>query len=190
MTDPRDPSFDAYVLKIHEVLDKLDYYRLLGIAQTARIPEIKKAFYSIAAKFHPDRNRDADERVSRAIYDIFKRLNEAYGALCDYEKRQVYNRGLAEGQVRLEVEGRRSMVPKTAEDTMKSREARQFYRQAAEALKGGNLLQAELHVKVARSREEESNAAIESLFTRIQEAKAAAAAAKKEKRKSKKKESQ
>ena len=78
------------------------------------------------------------------------------------------------------------MVPKTAEDTMKSRESRQFYRQATEALKGDNLLQAELHIKVARSREGEGNAAIESLFAKVQEAKAAAAAAKKAKRKKKK----
>ncbi|MBW2278272.1 MAG: DnaJ domain-containing protein [Deltaproteobacteria bacterium] len=187
MTGERDPSFDAYVLKIHEVLDKLDYYRLLGVGQTARIPEIKKAFYSIAAKFHPDRNRDADEVVRTAIYEIFKRLNEAYGVLCDYEKRQAYDAGVAEGKVRLEHETRRTMVPKTAEDSMKSRESRQFYRQATEALKGDNLLQAELHIKVARSREGEGNAAIESLFAKIQEAKAAAAAAKKAKRIKKKK---
>lgn len=185
MTDERDPSFDAYVLQIHEVLDKLDYYRLLGIKQQARIPEIKRAFYAIAAKFHPDRNRDADEVVRAAIYDIFKRLNEAYGVLCDFEKRQSYDTGLAEGSVRLEQETRRTMVPKTAEDTMKVRESRQFYRQAAEALKGGNLLQAELHIKVARSREGDGNAAIESLFAKIQEAKAAEAAAKKAKRQAK-----
>jgi DnaJ-class molecular chaperone len=182
----RDPSFDAYVLKIHEVLDKLDYYRLLGVGQAARIPEIKKAFYSIAAKFHPDRNRDADEVVRAAIYEIFKRLNEAYGVLNDYERRQAYDTGLAEGKVRLEQETRRTMVPKTAEDTMKSREARQFYRQAAEAFKGGNLLQAELHIKVARTREGKGNAAIEALFAEIQQAKADAAAAKKAKRKAKK----
>ena len=187
MTDARDPSFDAYVLKIHEVLDRLDYYRLLGVDKSARIPEIKKAFYSIAAKFHPDRNRDADEVVRQAIYEIFKRLNEAYGVLCDYEKRQAYDSAIAEGKVRLELETRRTVVPKTAEDTMKSREARQFYRQAAEALKGGNLLQAELHIKVARTREGEDNAAIESLFAKIQEAKAAEAAAKKAKRRAKKK---
>jgi DnaJ-class molecular chaperone len=185
VTGERDPSFDAYVLKIYDVLDKLDYYRLLGVDQSARIPAIKKAFYSIAAKFHPDRNRDADEVVGKAIYDIFKRLNEAYGVLTDYEKRQAYDACVAEGKVRLELETRRTTVPKSAEDSMKSRESRQFYRQAAEALKDGNLLQAELHIKVARNREGQGNAAIESLFAKIQEAKAAAAAAKKNKRKKK-----
>jgi hypothetical protein len=79
------------------------------------------------------------------------------------------------------------MVPKTPEDTMTSREARQFYRQAGHALKDGNLLQAELHIKVAASREGD-NAAIESLSAQIQQAKAKEAAEKKAKRKAKKKE--
>jgi DnaJ-class molecular chaperone len=126
--------------------------------------------------------------VRRAIYDIFKRLNEAYGTLCDYERRQAYDSGLAEGKVRLELEGRRTMVPKTPEDSMASREARQFYRQAGQALKEGNLLQAELHIKVAASREGEGNAAIESLAAEIQQAKAQEAEEKKAKRRAKKQE--
>lgn len=168
----RDPEFDAYVLKIFEVLDRLDYYRLLGVQKDARIPEIKKAFFGIAAKFHPDRNRDADENVGAAIYAIFKRLNEGYRVLCDHQRRVQYDQDIAAGKTRLEQDGRRKAIPKTAEDTMKSREARQFYRQAVEALKGGNLMQAELHAKVAGSREGE-NTAISDLLESIREAKEA-----------------
>jgi len=168
----RDPSFDAYVLKIYEVLDRLDYYRLLGVEPEARIPQIKKAFFGIAAKFHPDRNRDADERVRHAIYEIFKRLNEAYRVLCDYEKRKAYDRSRTEGKVRLENTDRRTTAPKTAEDTLRSREARQFYRKAKEAFDSGDLMHAELHGKVAKSREGD-NPIIESLLAQIKEAKAA-----------------
>jgi curved DNA-binding protein CbpA len=167
----RDPNFDAYVLKIHEVLDRLDYYRLLGVEPAARIPQIKKAFFGIAAKFHPDRNRDADPQVQQAIYEIFKRLNEAYRVLCDYEKRKAYDRTRGEGKVRLESTDRRTSAPKTAEDTIKSREARQFFRQATEALQAGDLMQAELHCKVAKSREGE-NAVIAGLLEQIKAAKA------------------
>jgi curved DNA-binding protein CbpA len=162
----RDPQFDAYVLKIYKVLDQLDYYRLLGVDRSAKIHEIKKAFFSIAGKFHPDRNRNADETVSLAIYNIFKRLNEAYRVLCDHERRMLYNEGLDGGSARLEHDGRRTMIPKTAEETMTSREARQFYRQAVEALKSGNLMQADLHIKVASNREGE-NKAIEELMDKI-----------------------
>ncbi len=167
----RDPEFDAYVLKIHAVLERLDYYRLLGVDTGARVPQVKKAFYGIAAKFHPDRNRDAHPKVKMAIYDIFKRLNEAYRVLCDPERRTAYDTGLKCGETRLKQENRRTSAPQSPEDTIKSREARQFFRQAGEALKTGNIMQAELHIKVAKAREIEPNAVIESLFAQVQVAK-------------------
>jgi curved DNA-binding protein CbpA len=174
----RDPAFDEYVLKIHAVLDRLDYYRLLGLDRAAKLPDIKKAFYSIAEKFHPDRNRDASKEVQAAIYDIFKRLNEAYRVLCDPPRRTQYDATLAQGKVRLDQEGRKTSVPKSAEDTISSREARQFYRQAEEALRQGNLMQADLHLKMAKSREPGSSA-IKQLEQRIQAEKAAKPAKKK-----------
>jgi DnaJ-class molecular chaperone len=169
----RDPAFDAYVLQIHAVLDRLDYYHLLGIDRGARIPEIKRAFFGIAAKFHPDRNRDAEPAVAEAIYDIFKRLNEAYRVLGDHEKRKAYEAIIAQGRTRLSTEDRRTAQPRTPEETIRSREARQFYREAAAALEAGNLMQAELHIKVARTREGRDNEALTELEDRIREARAA-----------------
>jgi DnaJ-class molecular chaperone len=171
MTTMRDPAFDDYVIKIHEVLDKLDYYRLLGVDRNARIPEVKKAFFAIANKFHPDRNRDADPRIAQAIYDIFKRLNEAYRVLCDHEQRKQYEACVAGGKLRLTFEDRRTAVPRSPEETIQSRDGRQFFIKARDAMKQGNLMQAELHVKMAKSREGE-NAAIESLAAQIAAAKA------------------
>jgi DnaJ-class molecular chaperone len=167
----RDPAFDDYVLKIHAVLDRLDYFRLLGVDRNARVPEVKKAFFAIANKFHPDRNRDADPATMRAIYDIFKRLNEAYRVLGDHEKRKLYEAALAEGKNRLTLEERRTTVPRTPEETIQSREARQFFIKARDALKQGNLMQAELHIKMAKGRESE-NMAIESIAAQIVAAKA------------------
>ncbi|MCP4674809.1 MAG: DnaJ domain-containing protein [Deltaproteobacteria bacterium] len=166
----RDPQFDAYVLKIYEVLDQLDYYRLLGVDSKAGVSAIRKAFYAIAAKFHPDRNRDADPRIKKALYNIFKRLNEAYRILCDAQKRVLYDKGLQAGKVRLEQDSRRKNAPQNPEDTIKSRDARQFYRQAATELKKGSLMNAELHIKVAASREPRSEA-IKDLAKQIMEAK-------------------
>ena len=167
----RDPAFDDYVLKIHAVLDRLDYFRLLGVEKSARIPEIKKAFFAIAGKFHPDRNRDADPGTAQAIYEIFKRLNEGYRVLCDHEKRAAYDAGVADGRLRLTLEDRRTTVPKSPEESIQSREARQFFIKARDALKAGNLMQAELHIKMAKSRESD-NAAIESIAAQVTVAKA------------------
>jgi curved DNA-binding protein CbpA len=34
-----------------------DYYRILGISPSASLEEIKKAFFRLAKKYHPDRHR-------------------------------------------------------------------------------------------------------------------------------------
>jgi DnaJ-class molecular chaperone len=166
----RDPDFDIYVLKIHSVLNKLDYYRLLGVSQSDGKDKIKKAFLAITKNFHPDRNRDAQQPVKQAIYDIFKRLNEAYRVLTDEQKRAMYNKQLASGEKRFSTDVRMSMVPKTPADTISSREARQFYLKAVETLKAGNIMQAELNAKMAKAREA-NNEAIAALFDEIAQAK-------------------
>jgi curved DNA-binding protein len=64
-----------------------DYYQVLGIARDASDKDVRRAFRRLAAKHHPDRNRDdpgAEER--------FKEINEAYTVLSDPEKRSVYDR--------------------------------------------------------------------------------------------------
>ncbi|MBN2341193.1 MAG: J domain-containing protein [Deltaproteobacteria bacterium] len=166
----RDPAFDDYVIKIHNVLTKLDYYRLLGVQKDAGKADVKRAFLKITAKFHPDRHRDATPQIHEAIYDIFKRLNEAYRVLTDPEKRKLYDQQLSAGNVRFSTDLRMSMVPKTPEETITNRDARQFYVKSRECLTNGNIMQAELHAKMAKAREP-NNEAVNALLSEIQEAK-------------------
>ncbi len=69
-----------------------DYYDVLGVSQGASEPEIKKAYRTLALKYHPDKNPDDPEAESR-----FKELSEAYEVLSDGEKRQLYDRYGHEG---------------------------------------------------------------------------------------------
>src|SRR5258707_5885858 len=66
---------------------KQDYYEALGIARGANADEIKKAYRSLAMKFHPDRNQG-----DKTAEHKFKEISEAYDVLKDDQKRAAYNR--------------------------------------------------------------------------------------------------
>jgi len=65
---------------------KRDYYEVLGIDRNADETAIKKAYRSLAMKYHPDRNPGDAEAVER-----MKEINEAYAVLTDAHKRQLYD---------------------------------------------------------------------------------------------------
>jgi len=65
---------------------KRDYYEVLGIDRNADENAIKKAYRSLAMKYHPDRNPGDAEAVER-----MKEINEAYAVLTDAQKRRLYD---------------------------------------------------------------------------------------------------
>ncbi|MFT5194603.1 MAG: curved DNA-binding protein [Cellvibrionaceae bacterium] len=64
-----------------------DYFKILGISRDADEREIKKAYRTLAKKYHPDTNPDNPEAEAK-----FKEVSEAYEVLSDTEKRQMYER--------------------------------------------------------------------------------------------------
>ena len=64
---------------------KRDYYEVLGVDKNASADEIKKAYRSLAKKYHPDVNKEpgAEEK--------FKEINEAYDTLSDDSKKARYD---------------------------------------------------------------------------------------------------
>jgi curved DNA-binding protein len=67
-------------------MDFKDYYKILGIDKKATQADIKKAFRSLAVKFHPDKNAGNKEAEEH-----FKSINEANGVLSNPEKRAKYD---------------------------------------------------------------------------------------------------
>ncbi|MFQ5451212.1 MAG: DnaJ domain-containing protein [Nitrospinaceae bacterium] len=63
-----------------------DYYKILGIPETAGPPEIKKAYRKLALEYHPD-HHPGDVQSE----DQFKEISEAYGVLIDPSKRREYD---------------------------------------------------------------------------------------------------
>jgi molecular chaperone DnaJ len=60
-----------------------DYYNILGVNKGASKDEVKKAFYKLAHKYHPDKKGGNETK--------FKEVNEAYQVLSDDAKRSKYD---------------------------------------------------------------------------------------------------
>jgi molecular chaperone DnaJ len=74
-------------LKVGEIVEKRDYYEVLNVSRDATEEELKKAYRTLAKKYHPDLNPGDEEAEQK-----FKELNEAYEVLSDPEKRAKYDR--------------------------------------------------------------------------------------------------
>jgi molecular chaperone DnaJ len=68
-------------------MSKADYYKVLGVEKTASADELKKAYRSMAMKYHPDRNPN-----DKTAEQKFKEINEAYDVLKDEQKKAAYDR--------------------------------------------------------------------------------------------------
>merc|ERR1719232_1862487 len=67
-----------------------NYYEILAVSKNSSQADVKKAYYKLAKKHHPDRNRDDPKAAV-----IFQDIAEAYEVLGDEIKRENYNNTFA-----------------------------------------------------------------------------------------------
>src|SRR6266540_999041 len=63
-----------------------DYYKVLGVSETASQKEITRTYRKLARQFHPDTNPD-----DKASEERFKEISAAYDVLGDQARRKEYD---------------------------------------------------------------------------------------------------
>lgn len=64
-----------------------DYYKVLGVPESASADEMKKVYRKLAVKYHPDKNPSNPKQAEAK----FKEISEAYYVLSDEKRRAQYD---------------------------------------------------------------------------------------------------
>jgi curved DNA-binding protein CbpA len=85
------------ILEMHRALEHMDHYALLGVDPSADKKALKRAYFELAAKFHPDRYfRKRLGSFMLRMELVFGRLTLAYDTLSNQQRRAEYDSYLEE----------------------------------------------------------------------------------------------
>jgi curved DNA-binding protein CbpA len=83
------------IRELYASIEMQNYYQILGVANTASSAEVKRAYFKLAKKYHPDSYTDPDFLdVIKAIETIFVHVARAYEVLSVESKRAQYDQEL------------------------------------------------------------------------------------------------
>jgi len=92
-----DPETRRLVVETYRTLGRLDHYALLKVEPTVDRKALKRAYYDLASKFHPDRYfRKNLGSYKLRIEAIFDRITLAHDTLTDKERRADYDAYIGE----------------------------------------------------------------------------------------------
>jgi tetratricopeptide (TPR) repeat protein len=122
---PEAEKLRREVLDRHARLDALDHYTLLGVDANASPAVIKRAYFALAKRFHPDAlARLGLDDVRAHANDVFARIAKAHEVLSDPQERQRYDESRRAGGGEL--------------DANRLAQAEMLYRKAEIVMRTGN----------------------------------------------------
>jgi len=85
----------ARVFEYHDNLESFNYYQMLDVTDGASQEDIKKSYFRLARKFHPDFfSRDVSSEAIQKIGDVFDQITKAYQTLSDEKRKSEYDKKL------------------------------------------------------------------------------------------------
>ena len=98
---PPKPVDDKAQKKIDELealnkeIESMNYYQILDLPRDAAQKEIKKAYFEMARKYHPDRfDRDLPKDVRGMVEEMFGHITRAFQTLNNEKEKQEYDEKL------------------------------------------------------------------------------------------------
>jgi len=86
--------FEREVRQLIEMTGRSTYYQLLGVTSDSPNGQVKKNYYALARKFHPD-NHMGNRYLVAPLKDLMGVISEAYKTLGNEERRAAYDKRLA-----------------------------------------------------------------------------------------------
>jgi curved DNA-binding protein CbpA len=90
-------ELDSYLNRIENAKD---FYEVLGVAPNSSSDEIKKSYFSLAKRFHPDKfHKEKGSELHQKIQKAFSEIARAYETLKDERSRKAYDSKLEKSRV-------------------------------------------------------------------------------------------
>lgn len=129
---------------LQQIKDAVTHYEIFGLQSGAETAEIKKAYFSLAKKFHPDLfHKQVEAELHDKIQNAFTEIAHAYEILKNEESREVYDFKLRKviEQINANNENGENSAPQILNITKEDIESRNDLTMAAESFdKGYDLL--------------------------------------------------
>jgi curved DNA-binding protein CbpA len=84
--------------EMHKVCEESDYYHVLDVDKRATSTLIKRAYYTRAKEYHPDKHLGLPDKTREKLNSIFTSITSAYSTLSSIELRIQYDRDPMKGR--------------------------------------------------------------------------------------------